>query len=130
MTLTAPPPQGVLLYDPDCGLCTRTARILQRLTAPAQAAATVAPMTDADLDALAVDPVRARREIPLVRGDGTVVWGARAIAEALSGGPAPLRWVGRGIGAPPVIPVAERIYAWVADNRYRLPGGSESCRTR
>ncbi|WP_257478004.1 thiol-disulfide oxidoreductase DCC family protein [Acidipropionibacterium jensenii] len=138
MTLTSPPPQGVLLYDPDCGFCTRVAGALQQILAAgrgqaagdatAHPTAAVIPMTEADLDALGVDAARARCEIPLVLGDGTVVWAAAAIGQALEGAKAPWSWLGRIITAPLIAPLAGRIYAWVAANRYRLPGGSESCR--
>lgn len=138
MPLTSPPPQGALLYDPDCGFCTRVAGVLQKVLVAdrgraagdvtARPTVVVVPMTDADLDALGVDAARARCEIPLVLGDGTVVWAAEAIGRALEGAKAPWRWLGRIITAPLIAPLAGRIYAWVAANRYRLPGGSDSCR--
>lgn len=124
MRITLPPARGVLLYDSDCGFCTRSALFL----AARGPLAAVRPMAAADLDALGVDAVRARREIPLVRGDGTLAWGARAIGEALASCPAPWRWMGWVIAAPAVCPLAEQVYAWVSEHRGDLLGGTGACR--
>jgi predicted DCC family thiol-disulfide oxidoreductase YuxK len=123
MRITLPPSRGVLLYDADCGFCTRAALFL----AARRPLVAVRPMAAADLDALGVDAVRARREIPLLRGDGTLAWGARAIGEALACCPAPWRWAGRVILAPVAFPLSARVYAWVSEHRGDLPGGTGAC---
>ena len=52
---------GVLLYDPDCGFCTRAACWVGKLGCECA----VVPGLPATLRASGVDPDRARREIPL-----------------------------------------------------------------
>ena len=67
-----------LLYDADCGFCSRSASWLVAWGVPG-----VRSMQSVDLPALGVDAARAGREIPAVLPDGRVVYGARAIGEAL-----------------------------------------------
>lgn len=115
---------GTLLYDPDCGFCTRCAGLLQRW----RLGCTVLPMDDGLLARHGVDPARAAREIPFVDGDGGVLHGSAAIAAALRTGPLPARLAGRMLQLPVVRSVAAVVYRVVARNRHRLPGGSASCR--
>jgi len=119
-----------LLYDADCGFCTQSAHWLRRR----RLGAAIEPLQRADLAALGVDPVRARREIPFVSDDSgtprhtTVSYGAEAVAWALlTGGPG-WRLVGRLLLHPPLSWPARAVYVLVAANRHRLPGASESCR--
>ena len=111
-----------LLYDADCGFCTRSASWLARRGVPG-----VRPMQSVDLDALGVDAVRATREIPAVLASGEVVYGARAIGEALRQGPWWLRAAGWLIRRPLAWPAA-LAYRLVARYRHRLPGGTGECR--
>ena len=116
-------PDGHLLYDPDCGACTRAAHWLARRGVGCG----VEPITPGRLAALGVDPDRATREIPFVLPGGEVRYGARAVAAALRTGPAWLRVAGAVIDARPVRPLAAALYGLVARNRFRLPGGSATC---
>lgn len=109
-----------LLYDADCGFCTRTATWLGRWLR-------VAPLQASDLDALGVDVARAERELPAVLPSGEVRYGAAAFAAALLSGPWFLRPFGRLLDAPGVRGVAGRVYRRVAANRHRLPGGTGAC---
>lgn len=109
-----------LLYDADCGFCTRTARWLGRWV-------TVAPLQSSDLIALGVDAARAQREIPAVLASGEVRYGAAAFAAALVAGPWWMRPVGHLLGAPGVRWLAQRGYLVVAAHRHRLPGGTGAC---
>ena len=111
-----------LLYDADCGFCTRVASWLGRRGVPG-----VRPMQAVDLAALGVDAVRATREIPALLGPGNVVYGAPAIGEALRYGPWWLRAAGWLIRGPLAWPAA-RVYGVVARYRHRLPGGTGECR--
>lgn len=121
--ITRRPDRGLLLYDSDCGFCTACARWLIRQGA----GVAVRPLAAADAVALGVDAARARREIPLLGSDGTIVWGAPAIAGALISCPPPWRWAGRMIAARAVRPLAAAVYRWVARNRRLLPGSSDAC---
>mgnify|MGYP002648530627 CR=1 FL=1 len=71
---------SALLYDPDCGFCTRAAQVLARWPVTCE----VAPMTPDRLTAAGVDAQRADREIPFVDDAGQVSYGAAAIAAALA----------------------------------------------
>lgn len=113
-----------LLYDADCGFCTRSAGWLRRLGLRAD----VQPLQHADLQALGVDPVRAQRELPFVSPWGEVSYGAEAIGRALQTGPGPWRAVGWLVAHPPVLWLARPVYAVVAAHRHKLPGGTDTCR--
>ncbi|WP_462418285.1 thiol-disulfide oxidoreductase DCC family protein [Kytococcus sp. Marseille-QA3725] len=120
---------SALLYDPDCGFCTRAAELLAHWPVTCE----VAPMSPARLAAHGIDPDRAQRGIPFVADDGTLRFGAAAIAAALrtastsSVGGRVLVAAGALLGSAPVLPVARRVYAWVADHRHQLPGGTAAC---
>ncbi len=84
-------------------------------------------MQSVDLPALSVDAARAAREIPAVLADGRVVYGARAIGEAMRFGPPWLRAAGWLMRGPLAWPAA-LVYRVVARFRHRLPGGTGECR--
>ncbi|MGC5614762.1 thiol-disulfide oxidoreductase DCC family protein [Georgenia sp. Z1491] len=114
---------GHLLYDPDCGACTRAAGWLGRR----EMGCSIEPITPGRLAELGVDADRATREIPFVLPGGEVRYGARGIAAALRTGPAWLRVAGALLDARPLRPLAARAYGVVARNRFALPGGSAAC---
>lgn len=115
---------GTLIFDGDCGFCTTSAGWARRI---APGLETVAWQLT-DLDALGVSEVAARDAVQYVDDGGKVSGGAEAIARLL---------VARGsvwgpLGRLMLLPVARAVAAWVykkvADNRYRLPGGTPACR--
>ena len=59
-----------MLYDADCGFCTRSVRLL----VAAGVTAVCAPLQGVDLAELGVDAGRAVRELPAVLGDGRVAF--------------------------------------------------------
>lgn len=113
----------MLLYDADCGFCTRAAGFAARLGLTAH----TAPLQQADLAALGVDPERALVEVPFVDRDGRVVYGAKAIAATLGTGNTFWRAVSRALDSWPVRRLAAVVYRVVARNRHRLPGGTVAC---
>lgn len=114
---------GLLLFDGDCGFCTRAARRLARWGLRAE----IAPLQAHGLSALGVDPDRALREIPFVAGEGAVSYGARAIADALGTGNALCRFVSRALKLWPISAGAAGCYRLIARHRHRLPGGTDAC---
>lgn len=112
-----------LLYDADCGFCTKAAGFVPRLHLDID----VTALQSVDLEALGVSAERAVAEMPFVHADGSVVYGHRAIAAVLRTGAAPLRVIGRIITLPGVDPAARLTYGWVARHRHQLPGGTPSC---
>lgn len=111
----------LLLYDADCGFCSRSASWLSARGVEVRALQSVG------LGSLGVDAVRAAGEIPGILPGGGVVYGARAIGEALRGGPRWLQAAGWLIRGPLAWPAAF-VYRLVAQNRHSLPGGTGECR--
>ncbi len=116
-------PRPLMLYDADCGFCTRAARLVPRLRVDVD----IASIQETDLAAKGVDAERAVREMPFVDADGAVRYGHRAWAGVLLSGAAPWRWLGGLLDSRALSPVAERCYAWVAEHRSSLPGGTPAC---
>ena len=112
-----------MLYDADCGFCARTAGWVPRLGMDVEADT----IQRADLRSLGIDPERALVEMPLVRDDGTVVYGHHAWAGILRTGALPQRLVAWLLEAPLFTRLAARVYAWVSANRHRMPGGTPAC---
>jgi predicted DCC family thiol-disulfide oxidoreductase YuxK len=102
-----------LMYDADCGFCRRAVRWGR----PMLRAVEVRPLGSVDLPAVGVDPIRAEHEIPFQARDGSVSYGADAVAAAIAAGPAPWHWAGRAMASPPVIRLARSVYRWVERHR-------------
>lgn len=121
MLAAASPP--VLLFDADCAVCTRSARVGMELGLRAA----IVPLQSVDLAALGVDAARAVREIPFVDARARVSYGADAIAAALATGGIAGRVASRVMRTPRVRAVAARVYQVIARHRHRLPGSSAAC---
>ena len=119
MTQGTPVPRPALVYDGDCGFCTRSAALARRVL-PADCA--VVPWQGADLAAVGTTAERARREALWVPRTGEVVGGARAVAAALREAGSGWALLGRLLQLPPLSLLADAVYRVVAANRMRLPG--------
>lgn len=112
----------VLVFDGDCGFCTRSAEFGRR-----HLGVDIVAWQRADLDALALTEAECEQAVQWVAGDGQVSSGAAAVAAALRTG----RWWWRALGVTLSLPgvrwVAARVYSLVARNRYRLPGATDAC---
>jgi predicted DCC family thiol-disulfide oxidoreductase YuxK len=73
-------------------------------------------------------PARAYVEAIQLVGPGNETWQAAAAVERLLTILPRGRWIAWMFGVPLVRPLADRIYRWVARNRYRL-GCGDHCRT-
>lgn len=113
----------VLIYDGDCGFCTRSARMVERLPSPVH----LTPWQETDLVALGTTQARARKEVLLVTADRRVFGGAPAIAELLRTSRGTWRAAGWIMAAPAARTLAAGMYRWIAANRYRLPGTTPAC---
>lgn len=113
-----------LIYDGDCGFCTRSAGLVAHLPVSVR----LVPWQETDLAAVEVSEQRARTEVIWVGPDGTVRGGSEAVAEIFRHCRLPWRPVGWLLSAPLVRTLADRCYRWVAANRYRLPGSTPACR--
>ena len=128
---------ALLVYDGDCAFCSTSVRWLEDRFPDSFAAQ---PYQRADLGALGITETEAHARLQWF-GDvaspaATREQGARAVGALLrrggttTGGASGALW--RGLGALPTIPpaswVAAGIYALVAKNRHRLPGGTPTCK--
>ncbi|MBB5155084.1 thiol-disulfide oxidoreductase DCC family protein [Saccharopolyspora phatthalungensis] len=113
----------VLVYDGDCGFCTRSVRLAERLPVRMR----ILPWQEADLAALRTTSDRARHEVLWVDRSGRVFGGAAAVGELLKNSRAPWSALGWLMAAPVLRLPAEWAYRWVAANRYRLPGATPAC---
>jgi len=117
----------VLLYDGDCGFCSRSVSWLERHKLLGVPARTWQSRPD---DELPVPIERLEHEVVLAGGSGPILGGADALAAVVRRSNSPWRFIGSALALPPVRPVARLVYRAVARNRYRMPGGSTACQIR
>lgn len=115
-----------LVFDGDCGFCTSAVSLIPRLRLRADR---VVPWQRADLPALGLTEEQAAAAVQWVDADG-VASGHRAVARLLMASGPLWSLVGRALLLPVISPLAARVYALVADNRGRLPGGTPACAVR
>jgi predicted DCC family thiol-disulfide oxidoreductase YuxK len=113
----------VLVFDGDCGFCTSCARALEKIRPEAE----IVAWQLSDLTELGITEEQAAAAVRWVQADGTLRSGHEAIAAVLSTAGPLWRTIGRLILLPGISSVAARVYRLVADNRYRLPGGTPAC---
>jgi predicted DCC family thiol-disulfide oxidoreductase YuxK len=124
--LRAPPNHPVLVYDGDCAFCTSCARLLERLEPDAD----IVPWQLTDLTELEITEQQAAAAVQWVATDGSVRSGHEAIAALLITAGRIWKLLGRMILLPGISWIAEQVYRLVANNRYRLPGGTPACARR
>ncbi|MDH4170235.1 MAG: DUF393 domain-containing protein [Acidimicrobiia bacterium] len=118
------PTRSVLLYDGDCGFCTRCALFIgARLVSPAQVA-TAQQVTPADVGLSSEDLARSSWWID---DRGRPHGGASAMASALRETSGGWRLLGRLLSHPPLAWAAAVGYPLVVRFRHRLPGASDAC---
>jgi predicted DCC family thiol-disulfide oxidoreductase YuxK len=120
MTARARP---ALVYDGDCAFCTSSVRLLEKIGPMAEMVA----WQLTDLDALGLSEEEASAAVQWVETDGTIRSGHEAIAAALSSAGGVWALAGRALLLPGISPIAAVSYRLIADNRYRLPGGTPAC---
>ena len=113
----------MLVYDGDCGFCTTCARLLERIGPDAE----IVAWQLADLAELGITEEQAADAVQWVQINGTVRSGHEAIAAALTTAGGIWRIAGRTVLLPGISSIAAWVYRLVADNRYRLPGGTPAC---
>ncbi|MFD1504239.1 DUF393 domain-containing protein [Georgenia yuyongxinii] len=118
-------PSGRLLYDADCGFCTRSALWLARRRPDR---VTIVPWQSVpDLAEFGLREEDLRRQAYWQGTAGPLRGGSAAIAAAMvaRGGPAVLP--GLLIPSGPVRPMADLVYRAVASRRHLMPGGTDAC---
>ena len=115
---------SVLLYDGDCGFCSRCAAFLRRRV-PTSAA--IVAWQAADLTRLGVTAEQCAAAVQFVT-PGRVSAGPEAIADLLRTARGPWwRLAGRLLATRPMLAVGWPVYRLVARNRHRLPGSTSAC---
>ena len=122
--MQSPPADPTLIYDGECGICQQAVALLKRWDrehvlrfVPFQDEPRVAQFGIA-LPALA-------GAMHLIHVDGGIYAGADAVPELLGLFPGK-RWLVPFFMIPGVMPIARRIYAWIARRRRCLVRGVES----
>jgi predicted DCC family thiol-disulfide oxidoreductase YuxK len=113
----------VLLYDGDCGFCTTCVRLLERTGPDAE----IVAWQLTNLAELGITEQQAADAVQWVQIDGTIRTGHEAIAAVLNTAGGIWKIIGRTTLLPGITWVAAKLYRLVADNRYRLPGGTPAC---
>lgn len=119
-----PSPRPVVVFDGDCGICTKLAGVITRYLRPPAA---VEPWQRLDLAAYGLTAEACTEALQYVDADGTVYAAELAVARLLRASRWWARPAGRVIELPGVRQLAGVIYCWVARNRQRLPGGTPAC---
>jgi predicted DCC family thiol-disulfide oxidoreductase YuxK len=113
----------VLVYDGDCAFCTSCVRVLERIGPDAE----IVAWQLTDLAELGMTEEQAADAVQWVQIDGTVRSGHEAIAAVLGAAGRVWKTIGGLLMLPGASWLAAKAYRLVADNRYRLPGGTPAC---
>lgn len=125
VTTSARPAPPVLVYDGDCGICTKLSGVARRFVMPARG--TVAASSDLDLGHYGLTTEQCLEALQFVDRHGRVHAAQDAVARLLLAGAPWWKPLGGLLLLPGVNAVAGVAYRWVARNRYRLPGASAAC---
>ena len=121
---SAPAPLPVLIYDGDCGICTRLVEFARRRLRPAAALRAGGVL---DVTAYGLTDAECAQALQFVTVDGRVHSAQNAVAQLLLASGRVWRPAGHLLRLPGVNALAGLGYRWVARNRYRLPGGTAAC---
>lgn len=112
-----------LIYDGECGVCRQSVTLLQRWDR--EHVLRYVPFQDtAAVGRFGIALPRLAAAMHLVLPDGRVYPGADAIPRLLELFPGK-RWLALPFRVPGVLPLARRIYAWIAVRRHCLVRGLE-----
>lgn len=118
---------SVLIYDGDCGVCTKLSRFVTTGVRRTSTDFAVSAYQDADLEGLGLTAEQCDEALQWVSSTGRVSSAQNAVARVLLAGRLPYRPIGAVILIPGINAVAGAVYRWVALNRHRLPGGTPAC---
>ncbi|MBK1787255.1 thiol-disulfide oxidoreductase DCC family protein [Prauserella cavernicola] len=119
------PEDGRLLFDGDCGFCTKS---ISWLDARSMLGYQAMPWQSVPDDELPASVERLTTEVVLELPDGRVLGGADALAASVRASRSRLRLLGVVVAAPGLRQLARVVYRVIARNRYRMPGSSDACR--
>lgn len=117
---------GLVVFDGNCGVCTRSVRLLKRLDRRSRL--TYAPFQDSGVLATAsVTEEQAASQV-WFREDSKLTGGAEAVSRMLDVALG-IHFFGIVHHIPGIKQLQNWVYRWVAANRYRLPGMTPWCQT-
>ncbi len=117
----------VLIFDGDCGFCTKTANLVKQLDTH-QRIRVLPNHTTGLLDEAGLTFEQTLEAAWFVDEKGRQFRGAGAINTCLAavhGIFEPLVWL---YALPGIRQIEDTVYAWVARNRYRMPGSTAACK--
>jgi predicted DCC family thiol-disulfide oxidoreductase YuxK len=120
-------PRPVLVYDGDCGVCTRLSAVAAARVRRSPTDFAITAYQDADLPALGLTEAECDLALQWVGADGRISSAQDAVARTLLAGRASWRPLGSLLLLPGIHAAAGTAYRWVARNRHRLPGGTPAC---
>ena len=135
--------RAILLYDGDCGVCTRLAGFVARRLRPRARAGGrasgragahaggwaygISAYQDADLSPLGLTTAQCDAALQWVDSYGRISSAHDAVARLLLASRLWARPIGAALLAPGINALAGAVYRTVAANRSRLPGGTPAC---
>ena len=120
--------RNTVIYDGDCGICTRLAGFVRRRLRPdAEVRASRELALEEGLGRYGVTEAECAEALQYVTADGRAYAAQDAVARMLLASRPWWRPAGLVLLLPGVNALAGVVYRWVARNRYRLPGASDAC---
>jgi predicted DCC family thiol-disulfide oxidoreductase YuxK len=121
--------RATLIYDMDCGFCTRSAKWIEGHWSGADRPQLVGGqmLDDATISAHGITRERLSLEVVWVERDG-VLGGADAIAASLKAAAGWVHLLGVLISLPGMAQVGRLVYPQVAKHRHQMPGGTDACK--
>ena len=117
--------RGLLIYDEDCGFCTRTAAWLRRRLPKGYEIRPSQRLTN--LEELGLDRMKVHEAAYWIEPDGRRHRGHRAIIRAVESSGGVLGPLTKAAKVWPLDPLASWVYGVIARNRHRLPGATDHC---
>jgi len=116
---------GLLVFDGDCAFCTSAVAFARRWV---NGDTEAVPWQLTDLDSLGLTEQSCAAAVQYRDCRGRWFSAGRAVSALLRDARPPWSWLGRLAALPGVAWTVDRLYAFVANNRHRLPGGTPACR--
>lgn len=118
-----------LIYDMDCGFCTRSAKWIERHWSGDVRPQLVGGQMLADADLATNGLTRERLAAEAVWVDrGQVLGGADAISASMKAATGWVHLVGVLISLPGLAQLGRLVYPLVAKHRHQMPGGTDACK--
>jgi len=121
--------RATLIYDMDCGFCTRSAKWIEGHWSGDARPQLVGSqlLDDATIAAHGINRERLAVEVVWVE-HGTVLGGADAIAASLKAATGWVHLIGVLISLPGMAQLGRLVYPQVAKHRHQMPGGTDACK--